>query len=183
MDQLDPVQRAAAEELIAGPRGAVFGPFIPLLRSPELMQRLQKVGEYLRFGSALDARISEFVILIVSRHWTQQFEWRTHYPLAQKAGIAVEVLDAVAEGRHPAGMAADEDAAYRFCTELLRNHGVSDLTYRQALAVFDERGLIDMTGLAGYFSTVSMIMNAVHTPPLAGAFSATTPAPLVPFPL
>jgi 4-carboxymuconolactone decarboxylase len=183
LDQLDPVQRAAAEELIAGPRGAVFGPFIPLLRSPELMQRLQKVGEYLRFDSALDARITEFVILIVSRHWTQQFEWRMHYPLAQKAGVAADVLEAVADGRHPAGMAPDEEAAYRFCTELLRNHGVSDATYRQALAVFGERGLVDMTALAGYFSTVSMVMNAVHTPPLAGSSAASTPPPLAPFPL
>src|SRR3954465_12336195 len=80
-EQMNEEQRAAAQELIAGPRGAVIGPFIALLRSPELMNRLQKVGEYLRFQSALDARINEFVMLIVSRHWTQQFEWRMHYPL------------------------------------------------------------------------------------------------------
>ena len=68
-------QRAAADELIAGPRKGVKGPFIPLLRSPELMARLQKVGEYLRFDSALPPRLSEFATLVVARGWTQQFEW------------------------------------------------------------------------------------------------------------
>ncbi len=181
MEQLDARQRAAAEELIAGPRGAVFGPFIPLLRSPELMQRLQKVGEYLRFDSALDARISEFVILIVSRHWTQQFEWRMHHPLALKAGIAPALLEALAEGRRPSGMAPDEQAAYEFCQELLQHHGVSDITYQAAVALFGESGLIDMIGLAGYFSTVSMVMNAVHTPPMA-SMDGSAVAPLAPFP-
>src|SRR5204863_3264663 len=80
-------QRKAAEALAAGPRGGVKGPFIPLLRSPELMDRLQKVGEYLRFQSSLEPRIGEFLMLVVSRHWTQQFEWAVHLPLALKAGI------------------------------------------------------------------------------------------------
>jgi 4-carboxymuconolactone decarboxylase len=180
MEQLDARQKAAAEALIAGPRGAVFGPFIPLLRSPELMQRLQKVGEYLRFDSALDARISEFVILIVSRHWTQQFEWRMHYPLALKAGIAAGVLDALAEGRRPSGMAADEETAYEFCRELLEQHGVCDATYAAALAVFGERALIDMTALAGYFAAISMVMNAVRTPPLDTAGADVKPLPSFP---
>jgi 4-carboxymuconolactone decarboxylase len=178
-EQMDERQCAAAQELIAGPRGAVFGPFIPLLRSPELMQRLQKVGEYLRFESALDSRISEFVILIVARHWTQQFEWRMHHPLALKAGIDPAVLDALAEGRRPAGMKQDEQAAYELCSELLHTHGVSDTTYRNALTAFGERGVIDMVGLAGYFATVSMIMNTAHTPPLPSASAA----PLAFFPM
>src|SRR5450631_1065484 len=96
MDAMNDVQRKAAEELIAGPRGAVFGPFIPLLRSPELMDRLQKVGEFLRFKNSLSPRISEFVMLIVSREWTQQFEWQTHVPLAIKAGLSQDIVDALA---------------------------------------------------------------------------------------
>jgi 4-carboxymuconolactone decarboxylase len=178
-DEMDETQKAAAAELAAGPRGGVKGPFIPLLRSPELMNRLQKVGEYLRFQSALETRINEFVMLITSRHWTQQFEWFVHTPLALKAGIRQEVLDALAEGRRPAGMAEDEEIAYDLCGELLRNHGVCDTTYRRATARFGERGVIDMVGLVGYFSTVSMIMNVAHTPPQPDA----SVAPLAPFPL
>jgi 4-carboxymuconolactone decarboxylase len=179
MDVMDEAQKAAAQELINGPRGAVFGPFIPLLRSPELMNRLQKVGEYLRYQSALDPRINEFVMLIVSRQWTQQFEWCMHYPLALKAGIRQPVLDALAEGRQPPEMAEDEAIAYAVCDELQRMHGVSDGTYGRAVACFGERGLLDMLGLIGYFTTVSMVMNVARTPPQ----KETTVTPLAPFPL
>ncbi|RJF99324.1 carboxymuconolactone decarboxylase family protein [Noviherbaspirillum saxi] len=179
MEAMDDAQRAAAQELIAGPRGAVFGPFIPLMRSPELLNRLQKVGEYLRFGSALDKRISEFAMLVVSRQWTQQFEWCMHYPLALQAGVQQEVLDALAQGRRPQGMAPDEELAYEICDELARMHGVSDGTYARAVATFGERGVVDLLGLVGYFTTVSMIMNVARTPPMQDAKAA----PLASFPL
>ena len=170
-------QKRAAAELAAGPRGGVRGPFIPLLRSPELMDRLQKVGEYLRYQSALEPRLSEFAMLIVSRHLTQQFEWQVHYPLALKAGLAKETADALAQGARPRGMRDDEALVHDFCTELLQTHGVSEPTYRGALEGFGERGVIDLVGLVGYFITVSLVMNVAHTP--AGA-AAT--APLGPFP-
>jgi 4-carboxymuconolactone decarboxylase len=177
-EQMDEAQRAAAATLAAGPRGGVKGPFIPLLRSPELMNRLQKVGEYLRFHSALETRLNEFVMLITARHWTQQFEWCVHVPLALKAGIKPSVLDALAEGRRPAGMAQDEEIAYELCDELFRTHGVCETTYRRAIAQFGERSVIELVGLIGYFSTVSMVMNVAHTPPQPDA----AVKPLRPFP-
>ena len=157
-------QRAAAAELAAGPRGGVKGPFIALLRSPELLQRLQKVGEYLRFGSSLEPRISEFVMLIISRQWTQQFEWAVHVPLALDAGVERETLESLAAGRRPAAMASDEAIAYDFCAELLANRSVSDATYRSTVEQFGERGMIDMLGVLGYFTTVSMVLNVARTP-------------------
>ena len=170
-------QKAAAAELAAGPRGGVRGPFIPLLRSPQLMDRLQKVGEYLRYHSALEPRLSEFAMLIVSRRMTQQFEWAVHYPLAIKAGLSTQVADALAGGARPRGMAEDEQLVYDFCDELLSNHGVSEPTYRRALERLAERGVIDLVGLLGYFVTVSMVMNVAHTPARDSAIR-----PLEPFP-
>ena len=171
-------QKKAADELAAGPRGGVKGPFIPLLRSPELMDRLQKVGEYLRFRSSLEPRISEFLMCVVSREWTQQFEWFVHVPLALKAGVEPQTLESLSEGRRPAGMAADEEIAYDFWDELTRTKGVSDATYRRALDRFGENGVIDMLGLLGYFTTVSMVMNVAHTPPQQDAsVSALQPFP------
>jgi 4-carboxymuconolactone decarboxylase len=158
-------QRKAAEEMIAGPRKGVKGPFVPLLRSPELMDRLQKVGEYLRFQSSLEQRISEFIMLVVSREWTQHFEWFVHVPLGRKAGISEDTIAALAEGRRPSGMSEDEEIAYDFCEELLRTKGVSETTYRRAVMEFGENGVIDMIGVAGYFTTVSMVMNVAHSPP------------------
>jgi len=168
-ESMTEAQRKAAQEMIAGPRKGVKGPFVPLLRSPELMDRLQKVGEYLRFGSSLAPRISEFIMLVVSREWTQQFEWATHVPLGRKAGIAEDTIAALAEGRRPSVMSPDEAVAYDFCAELLRTKGVCETTYRSAVAQFGENGVIDMIGVAGYFTTVSMVMNVAHSPPPADA--------------
>ena len=126
---MDDAQRAAAAELIAGPRKGVKGPFIPLMRSPELMARLQKVGEYLRFQSALAPRVSEFATLVVSRLWTQQFEWFVHVPLALKAGTSQATVDALREGRRPHDMSGEEALVHDFVVELLGTHGVSEASY------------------------------------------------------
>ena len=161
-------QTSAAAALAAGPRGGVRGPFIALLRSPQLMDRLQKVGEYLRYHSALEARLSEFATLIVSRHLTQQFEWQVHYPLALKAGLGKDVADALAQGARPRGMTEDEESVHDFCIELLHTHGVSDATYRCARVLMGERGVVELVALVGYFITVSLVMNVAHTPATAG---------------
>ncbi|MDP2819139.1 MAG: carboxymuconolactone decarboxylase family protein [Polaromonas sp.] len=157
-------QRQAAEALIAGPRKAVFGPFIPLLRSPELMARVAKVGEYLRFDSVLEVRIRELVMCLVARHVSNQFEWLMHAPLALKAGVAQSVLDAVAAGKHPHSAAADETAAVDLVTELLAHHGVCNASYAAAWGVFGEQGVVELTTLVGYFAMVCWVMNVARTP-------------------
>jgi len=157
-------QRAAAAELAAGPRGGVRGPFVPLLRSPELMRRLQKVGEYLRYESALERRLGEFAMLIVSRQLTQQFEWQVHYPLAISAGLAKETADALARGARPRAMREDEAAVYDFCSELLHVHGVSEDAYGAALAHLGERGVVDLIGVMSWYQMVSMLLNVDRYP-------------------
>jgi 4-carboxymuconolactone decarboxylase len=171
-------QRSAAAELSAGPRGGVRGPFIALLRSPELMRRLQKVGEYLRYQSALERRLGEFAMLIVARRLTQQFEWQMHYPLAIEAGLAKETADALAHGARPGAMREDEATVYDFCSELLHVHGVAEETYQKAAARLGERGIVDLVGLVGYFIMVSLVMNVAHTP----AAQQRGVVPLEPFP-
>jgi len=175
--EMSDAQRQAAAALIAGPRKGVFGPFIPLMRSPELMDRLQRVGEYLRFDSTVPARLNELAMCIVARHWSNQFEWAVHYPLAAKAGVAHEALDAIAQGRRPEAMAVDEALVHDFLGELLANHGVSEPTYGRAVAALGEQGLIDLVGLAGYFAALCMVMNVAHTPAPKGDVAALPPLP------
>ncbi len=163
-EQMTPPQRAAADELAAGPRKGVKGPFIALLRSPELLARVQKVGEFLRFQSSLSPRASEFATLIVARAWSQQFEWFTHVPLALKAGTAQATIDALREGRHPTTMNDEETLVHDFTTELLRQHGASEATYARAIEHFGEPGVVELTSLIGYFVMVSMVLNVTHTP-------------------
>ena len=173
--QMTPAQRAAADELIAGPRKGVKGPFIPLLRSPELMARLQKVGEYLRFGSALPPRLSEFATLLVARQWAQAFEWGVHVPLAIAAGTDPKTIDALREGRRPGTMSAEEALVFDLVAELDAERGVSDARYAAAVAALGEQGVLDLLGLVGYFTTISMVLNVARTP-------ADAPAGVAPLP-
>lgn len=164
VDAMSAAQREAAEALIAGPRKAVFGPFIPLLRSPALMARVGQVGEYLRFDSMLEVRIRELAMCLVARHVSNQFEWLMHAPLALKAGVPQASLEAIAAGRYPHSTAADEAAMVDFVTELLQHHGVSDGSYAAALPLFGEQGVVELTTLVGYFTMVCWVMNVARTP-------------------
>ena len=164
-DTMDDLQRAASAALIAGPRKGVKGPFIPLLRSPRLLTPLQLAGEYLRFDSALTRRVSEFATLVVSRQWTQQFEWRVHVPLAQQAGTSPETIEALRAGRRPPAMSAEEAFVHDLVIELTTQRGLSDATYAECIARFGERGTIDLVGLIGYFTLMSMVLNVARTPP------------------
>jgi 4-carboxymuconolactone decarboxylase len=165
-ETMSPAQLRAADELIAGPRKAVFGPFIPLLRSPELMGRIGKVGEYLRFESTLDERIRELVTCFAARHVSNQFEWLMHAPLALKAGVAQATLDAIGAGRRPHALPAEEATVLDFAAELLQHHGVSDATYQQTLALLGEPGVVELSSLIGYFVMVCWVMNVTRTPAL-----------------
>jgi len=163
-DQWTEAQRAAAEDIIRGPRGALIQPFQPLLRSPELTGHVQRLGEYLRYRSALDLRLSELGILLVARHWTQPVEWAIHVPIALKAGLAASTVAAVAAGRPPVNLPADEQAVVEVATALHTSHQVDDATWTGALAVLGEQALVDLLGLLGYYGMLAMVMNAARTP-------------------
>ncbi len=157
-------QRAAAQAVIDGPRGAVYGPFVPLLRSPELMECAQRMGEYLRYRSAIGTRLSELAILVTARQWDQQVEWAIHVPIALRTGIGADVVDAVARRVRPQAMLVDEAVVHDFCIELHRHKRVSDATYAEALALFGEKGVVDLMGINGYYTLLAMVMNAAQTP-------------------
>ena len=170
-------QKRAADEFLATRKAPVFGPFIPLIRSPEVMLRAKAMGDYLRYKSVLSPRLSEFAILITAREWTQQFEWSVHSAIALKAGVSPETVKALAEGRRPAGLSEEETAIYDFCTELHHNKSVSDPTYARVLAKFGEQGVIDLVGINGYYTLLSMVMNISRTPPQKGAESTLVAFP------
>jgi 4-carboxymuconolactone decarboxylase len=177
VDRLPPVppeeqtaaQREAVDRITAGPRGGIVGPFIPLLRSPEMMTRLQLVGEYIRFDSVLADELVELVILSVARAWYQQFEWGYHHPIALSKGLTEEVVDAVAEGRRPEGAPPAVLAVWELVDELQRTRQVSDATYAEAVEEIGEVGVVEAVATAGYYTTLAMTMNAAGTPPPEGA--------------
>ena len=162
-DKMTEAQKKAAAEFAAGRGTPVFGPFVPLLRSPEVMLRAKAMGDYLRFKNVLPPKLSEFAILITARQWTQQYEWDIHYPIAMKAGLSAEIAHSLAEGRRPQNMPADEELVYDFLAELHDNKSVSDATYKRAVARFGEQGVIDMLGVNGYYTFLAMVMNTTRT--------------------
>ncbi len=170
-------QQAQALADFVAARGEPTGPWIALLRSPELMTRTRGLSDYLRFESVLPGYLREFVILMTARQWGQNYEWNAHYPLAIDEGFSAEMARAIAEGRRPEGMVEEEEILYDFFMELQRNHSVSDRTYERAVDRFGEQGVIETVSLIGYYATISMILNTARTPLPA----ASTPA-LAPFP-
>jgi 4-carboxymuconolactone decarboxylase len=161
-DAMTAAQRAVAEAIVSGPRGGLRGPFQAWLRSPVLADRLQKVGEYLRFSSTAPRRLNELAILITARAWDAQFEWWAHHRLALEAGLDPAVAADLAEGRRPAAMQADEAVVYDFCTELRATRRVSDATLAAAIALLGEAGVIDLIAVSGYYDIVSMTLNVAE---------------------
>jgi 4-carboxymuconolactone decarboxylase len=163
-EALTPAQQRAAEALVRGRRGAVFGPFVPLLRSPELLDRTQRLGEYLRYDSAIPQRLRELAILVTARHFDQAYEWHVHARAAASAGLSSAVISALAAARTPSQMQADEATVYEFCTQLNGTHRVSDAIYAQAVALLGEAGVIDLCGVCGYYGLLALVLNVARTP-------------------
>ncbi len=164
-------QKKVYEAIAGGPRGGVRGPFNPLLRSPELADRVQALGEYLRFNSSLPPRLNELAILITARYWSAQYEWYAHHKLAMKAGLDPKIAEQLARGVRPEGMKPDEAAVYDFCKEMHEQKAVSDAVYKVALDQFGERGVVDLIGVSGYYTLVSMVLNVDRAPLPPGTLS------------
>lgn len=165
---MTPRQRESYQAIVSGPRQGARGPFNALLRSPEVADRVQKVGEYVRFQSSIPAALNEMAILITGRFWGAQYEFWAHSRLARQAGLADAIIDAIAQGRRPAGMSGDERIVYDLCTELFRDKAVSDPTFKAAAERFGEQGVIDLIAACGYYSIVSMVLNVDRHPLPAG---------------
>jgi 4-carboxymuconolactone decarboxylase len=167
--QYSPEQKQAAAEFEAARKVPVFGPFEPLMYSPAVMSQARAMGDYLRYKSAIGNTLSELAILLTAREWTQDYEWSVHYPIALKAGIRQDIADAIAEGRRPATLSADEAIVYDYALELLKNKQVSNFTFERAKTRFGAKGVVDMTGIVGYYTFLAMQLNAAQYPPAKDA--------------
>ena len=169
-DQMTPEQKALAEAITSGPRGGLRGPFNAWLRSPAMGDRMQKLGEQVRFNSSVPKKLNEFAILITARAWDAKYEWYAHYPLALQAGLEPAVAADLAQGKRPRGMRADEAAVYDFCTELRRDKRVGDATFAAVQEALGDQGVIDLIAVNGYYDMVSMTLNVAQVPaPADGA--------------
>ncbi|HEV3331521.1 MAG TPA: carboxymuconolactone decarboxylase family protein [Bryobacteraceae bacterium] len=177
-EQLTPQQKTMMDHLLAGERGgSTEGPFNVFLRSPEMGDAAQQLGAQVRFHSSLPRKLSEIAILVTARYWGAQFEWTAHRKNAAQAGVSNAIIDAVANGKRPTGMQADEEAVYNFCHELLTNKQVSDATFKATVGVVGERGVVDLIGVIGYYSLVAMALNVDRYPVGEGGKPELKPLP------
>ncbi len=175
-DKMTPEQKAIADTIMST-RGSMNGPFYAWLRDPALADRLEKTGEQIRFHSSLPHALNEFAILITARHWTSQFEWYAHYPLATKAGLEASVADDLANGVRPRGMSDDEAIVYDFSTSLHRSGTVDDDLYARAVQKFGEQGVIDLVAVNGYYDLVAMTLGVARVGLPDGVAAPLKPLP------
>jgi len=172
---LTPEQRAAVAAFREKRGQEPGGPFVPLMRSPAVLNAATNLGHYLRFESALALDLSELAIIITARRWSQNYEWGAHRKIAESAGLPSAVAEAVREGRRPEGLNGEQQIVYDFCTEVHGNGQVSDTTFGKAKAAFGGQGVIDLTTICGYYSLLAMVMNVARTPLPEGAEAELKP--------
>jgi 4-carboxymuconolactone decarboxylase len=162
-------QRDCAQAIINGPRKALVEPFIPMLRSPELCTHAQRLGEYLRYRSVIGLQLSELAILVTARYWSQQVEWSIHVPIAIREGVPESVVTAIANGQEPAFLDANQALVWTFSRQILAHQAVEEPTWTRAIDAFGEQGAVDLLGVVGYYTMLSIMMNGSQTPPPAGS--------------
>jgi 4-carboxymuconolactone decarboxylase len=173
-EAMSPRQREVAAQIAAGPRGEVRGPFLALIHHPELAQRLQQLGEQLRWGAKLPPRLVELAVLVTARRWTCQHEWFIHEQLARNAGLSEEAVVALKENQKPV-LIAEEAAVYAFCTEAHVNGRVSDGVFEDVKVRFGLDGALELLALCGYYSLMAMVLNTAAFP-----LPGNAPPPLAP---
>jgi 4-carboxymuconolactone decarboxylase len=167
MDQLSDAQKPLGEQVMKVSSVGLGGPYNPIMRSPVLGQRLFDLFHYLRWETSVPTKLNEFVILIIGRQWRSQVEWFAHAPLAAKAGLSADIIAELKANKRPSGMAEDEALVYDFVTELTTTQKVSDETYARAKKVFNDQQIVDLTGVAGNYVMVAMMLAMAEetTPP------------------
>jgi 4-carboxymuconolactone decarboxylase len=169
-DGMSAAQRKVFDAVISGPRGRFIGPLRAAIHSPELADRWQKLGEYLRYSTVLPRKLNELAIVVTARRWNSELEWVAHARAARSAGLAESVLEAIRQGRKPDFEDLAEAEIYDFVCELQMTGQVSEPVYKRVLARWEPRGVVELTGVIGYYTMVSMTLNA-HCIPLPPDFA------------
>jgi 4-carboxymuconolactone decarboxylase len=168
-EKLTPAQRKIAKALLSGSRRSLRGAFVPMLRSPSLLEKAQRLGQYFRYRSVVPRKLRELAILATTRHWQQAYEWNEHVKTAEEAGLSSHAIDTLALDWDGSGLPSDERTVLHFCRELHVSHAVSDAIYKQTKLLLGEDGLVELCGICGYYALISMVMNVARTPAADGA--------------
>ena len=167
--EMTPEQRAVHDEVVAGPRGRLIGPLRAVIHSPDLAGRWSRFGEFLRYSTCLPPRLSELAIIATGRHWNSQLEFYIHAEAARKAGLDPAVIEAIRVAGEPTFLDRAEADIYEFARQMLQAGTVSEPAYEAVERRWGARGVVELTALIGYYTMVSMTLNAHEIPLPAGA--------------
>jgi 4-carboxymuconolactone decarboxylase len=157
---LSPAQSEAYNRIATGARGGVRGPFLALLHSPVLAAKVEQLGVYVRFQCAVPERLRELAILAVARHWRCDYEWYAHAPIAERLGVPEAALARLGRGEDPGFEERGEILVQEYCATLLREGQVSQPLYDQLHEMLGQQGIVDLTGLVGYYTMLALTLNA-----------------------
>jgi len=164
-EQMNEAQRKIYQDIVRTRGGAWFhGPYDPMLHQPRMAEPAQMLGEFVRYHTSLEPRLVELAILIVARHWDCAFEWYQHAPIAASKGLSAAIIDSVRRNAHPTGMDADEAIVFSFTRALLEEHRISNEDYERAQQRFGVVGVVELTGLIGYYTFIAFALNAHEIP-------------------
>ena len=174
-EEMDEEQRRVVDKIVAGPRKGFYGPFVPLIHSPALLDRIQALGLLCRYQSSFPPKLSELLILISARHWTAQFEWYSHTESARVAGVPDAAIEAIRRRREATFDDPEQAVVYRFATEYYSTGRVSDATFAETVERFGKRGVVDLVGIMGYYALMAMSLNIFEEPLPDGAVPPLDP--------
>lgn len=157
-------QKQIYDEAVAGKRGAAPPPMMAWLNSPGMAKHATRLGEFVRYDTIFPAKLSEIAILVTARHWTSHYEWYAHKRLALKGGLDPKVIDDIRDRRTPAFDDPKAKMIYDLAKSLHEGHGVAKGLYDEAVKVLGERGVVEVIGLCGYYTMVSMTLNTFEFP-------------------
>ena len=164
VENLTEEQKEIHDTIVNGPRGHVVGPLRIWLNNPGLAKSAQTVGEYARYGTSLSKGLSELAIITTGRVWSSAFEWEHHAPLAIEGGIDPENVNIISMGQRPNFTKVEEEAVFDFAAEANILKNVSDNTYNNLVNILNETAAIDIVGICGYYSLISMTLNVFKVP-------------------
>ena len=157
-------QKQIHDEIVSGPRGQVRGPLAIWLYRPELADRAQSLGQYCRYDTSLEPRLSELAILTTARIWDAAFEWQAHVPHALAGGVDSSIIDALSADQTPSFVSKDEEIVYRVTREINITRQLSENTYNQVVKILGVEATVDLIGLLGYYALISMTIKAFDIP-------------------
>jgi 4-carboxymuconolactone decarboxylase len=157
--EMSPDQKQTYDESIAGKRGKPPPPMMAWLNSPEMARHATRLGGFLRFDTLFPAKLSEIAILVTARHWTSHYEWYAHKRLALAGGMDPGIIDAIRDRRTPVFDDPKAQMIYDLAKSLHEGHGVAKALYDEAVKLLTERGIVEIIGLCGYYTMVSMTLN------------------------